>query len=209
MSDTAWLSPSVAANMVFLDPAGPMENFSFGVLRRELRGVANDPVLYARAKLQPIRPDAVVAADGSWPVTAAASALLAAPGVPDGDAVPQRLFPLYRDALLAGENAMLLSLTMRFPEARFRHEMMEEARAFALERLARARRLSTLVTLHVPGEAGSGNLPHAHLVALVREHHAWGFGTYVREVYDKAAQALLFEEWTTHRRRWAGAAPDT
>lgn len=203
MSDTAWLSPSDTANMVFLDPAGPMENFSFGVLRRELRGKTNDPALYARAKLQPMRPDPVVAADGSWPVTAAAAAVLIAPGVADADAQPQRLFPLYRDSLLPGEKAMLISLTLRFADPIFRHEMMEEARAFALERLVRARRLSTLVSLHVPGEAGSGNLPHAHLVALVREHHAWGFGAYVREVYDKAAQALLFEEWTAHRRRWA------
>lgn len=203
MTDTGWLSPTETANMVFLDPQGPMENFSFGILRRELRSVPNDLLLYARAKLQPIRPDPVVALDGSWPVTAAASALLPAPGVPDALAAPQHLFELYRDTLLGGENAMLVSLTLRFSDQRFRHEMMEEARAFALDRLVRARRLSTLVSLHVPGEAGSGNLPHAHLVALVREHHAWGFGPYVREVCDRTAQAMLFEEWTTHRRRWA------
>ncbi len=206
MSDNAWLSPSETANMVFLDPAGAMENFSFGVLRRELRGTPNDLLLFARAKVQPIRPDPVVAPDGSWPVTAAAATLLPAPGVPDALSEPQQLFPLYRDTLLIGEKAMLLSLTLRFSEPRFRHEMMEEARAFALDRLVRARKLSTLVALHVPGENGSGNLPHAHLVALVREHHAWGFGSYVREVCDRDAQALLFEEWTQHRKRWAEPA---
>lgn len=203
MSDTAWLSPSETADMVFIDPEGAFENFSFGILRRQLRGKLNDPVLYARAKLQPVRPDPVVAADGSWPVTAAAATLLVPAGVPDAHAVPQCLYPLYSQNLLKDEAAQLVSLTLRFPEPRFRHEMMEEARAFALDRFVRARRLSTLVTLHLPGENGSGNLPHAHLVAVVREHHAWGFGAYVRTVTDKQAQARLFEEWREHRQRWS------
>lgn len=203
MIDTAWLSPSETADMVFIDPQGGLENFSFGILRRQLRGQPNDLVLYARAKLQPVRPDPVVAGDGSWPVTAAAATLLVPPGIPDAQAVPECLYPVYRASLLPNEPAQLVSLTLRFPEPRFRHEMLEEARAFALDRLVRARRLSSLVALHVPGENGSGNLPHVHIVAIVRAHHAWGFGAYARDVIDKAAQLRLYAEWREHRQRWA------
>jgi hypothetical protein len=206
VSAADWMSPSEAVDMLFLDPDGPMENFSFGILRRELRGKPNDLVAFAQAKLQPVRPT-VVPDDADWPVTAAAWSLLLAPGVPDEQARPAILFPRYRDELLEREKAMLVTVTLRFPDTGFRHEMMEEARSFAVDRLVRARRLSTLVVLHVPGAAGSANMPHVHLVALAREHHGWGFGPYVRPVTSRGAQTLLFEEWQAHRENWRTPSP--
>lgn len=190
--------------MMFTDPLGPMEGFSFGLLRKSMRGVPNSVAGFAFAKLNPREPGALEPGTrGLWPATAADAAVALAPGVADVWRDPALLFTRYESELLPGETGALLVLTLRFSLDHTRHDMFDMGYAFALERLARARRLSTLVVLHVPGDAVSRSLPHVHLVALARTHAASGFGAYDEEVFCDAGQKVLFAEWQAFCQRWA------
>lgn len=201
-----WISPSHTMDMMFTDPLGPMDGFSFGLLRKSMRGVPNSVAGFAFAKLNPRAPEAdEPGTRGLWPSTAADAAVALAPGVADVWSDPALLFTRYENELLPGETGALLVLTLRFSLDHARHDMFDMGYAFALERLARARRLSTLVVLHVPGEAVSRSLPHVHLVALARTHSASGFGAYDEEVFCDSGQKLLFGEWQDFSRRWFGA----
>lgn len=199
-----WISPAKTMDMMFTDPLGPMEGFSFGLLRRSMRGVPNSVAGFAFAKLNPREPEAVEPGTrGLWPSTAADAAVALAPGVADVWSDPALLFNRYENELLPSETGALLVLTLRFSIDHTRHDMFDMGYAFALERLARVRRLSTLVVLHIPGEAVSRSLPHVHLVTLARTHSASGFGAYDEEVFCDAGQKLLFDEWQAFAERWS------
>ncbi len=198
-----WISPSQTMDMMFTDPLGSMEGFSFGLLRKSMRGTPNSVAGFAFAKLNPRQPSATeLATRGLWPCTAADAAVALAPGVADIWSDPALLFTRYETELLPDETGALVVLTLRFTLDHTRHDMFDQAYAFALERLARARRLSTMVVLHVPGESVSRSLPHAHLVAIARTHSASGFGAYDEEVFCDAGQRLLFDEWQSFSRLW-------
>lgn len=202
-----WISPAKTMDMMFTDPLGPMDGFSFGLLRTSMRGVPNSVAGFAFGKLNPREPEAAEPATrGLWPSTAADAALALAPGVADVWRDPALLFTRYENELLLDETGALLVLTLRFSLDHTRHDMFDAGYAFALERLARARRLSTLVVLHVPGDAVSRSLPHIHLVALARAHSASGFGAYAEDVFCDAGQKLLFDEWTAFSKRWSTAS---
>lgn len=199
-----WISPAKTMDMMFTDPLGPMDGFSFGLLRKSMRGVPNSVAGFAFAKLNPREPEAVEPGTcGLWPLTAADAAVALAPGVADVWSDPALLFTRYESELLPAETGALLVLTLRFSIDHTRHDMFDMGYAFALERLARARRLSTLVVLHIPGEAVSRSLPHVHLVTLARTHSASGFGAYDEEVFCDAGQKLLFDEWQAFAERWS------
>lgn len=200
----SWISPSEAMDMMFTDPLGPMDGFSFGLLRTSIRGEANSIPGFAFAKLNPCEPHVnEPCSRGLWPSTAADAAVALAPGVADVWGDPALLFTRYESELPPGETGALLVLTLRFSVDYARHDMFDMGYAFALERLARARRLSTLVVLHVPGEAASRAQPHIHLVTLARTHSASGFGAYDDEVFCDMGQQLLFDEWQNFSKRWA------
>lgn len=201
-----WISPAQAMDMMFTDPLGPMDGFSFGLLRTSMRGVPNNVAGFAYAKLNPCKPEADAAATrGLWPCTAADAAVALAPGVADVWNDPALLFTRYGSELLPYETGALLILTLRFSLDHTRHDMFDLGYAFALERLARGRRLSTMVVLHVPGESVSRSLPHVHLVSLARTHSASGFGAYDEEVFCDAGQKVLFDEWQAFSHRWSEA----
>ena len=198
-----WISPSEAVDMMFVDPLGPTKDFSFGLLRKSIREVPNSIAGFAFAKLNPRRPE--VEDHGArwlWPYTAAKAAVALAPGVADVWADPALLFTRYETELLPEQSGALLVLTLRFSLDHTRHDMFDKGYAFALERLARARRLSTLVVLHVPGDSVSRALPHLHLVALARVHSASGFGAYDDDLFCDAGQQRLFDEWQQFGTRW-------
>ncbi|NNM78615.1 hypothetical protein HJG53_17135 [Sphingomonas sp. ID1715] len=203
-----WISPSVVMDMMFNDPLGSMEDFSFSMLRTSMRGKPTSAAALAFAKLnprEPVQADEPVA--GSWPATTAMSGLALAPGVADEWADPAILFTRYEAGLLAAESASLIVLTLRFSLDHTRHDMFDMGHAFATERLARARRLSTLVVLHVPGESDSRSLPHVHLIALARAHSASGFGPYANDIFCDAGQQVLSDEWRAFAKRWNTMMP--
>jgi hypothetical protein len=203
-SKDKWISPNEASDMVFTDPQGPMDDFSFGLLRRQLRGKPNSVTTFARAKLQPRRPDDTDRiASALWPITAAAWAVVLAPGVSDDLAMPELLFPRYEAELIAWEKVMLISVTLRFPDAASRHDIVDQVRTFATLRLARARGLTSMIVLHMPGEMASANAPHCHIVTLAREHRPYGFGAYAADLIVNEGQTILFEEWIRFQRSWA------
>lgn len=198
-----WISPAEVMNMMFNDPLGHMEDFSFAMLRTSMRGKPTSAAALAFAKLNPRQPAAAdEPAAGGWPITAAKSAMALAPGVADDWEDPAALFTRYEAGLLAAESASLIVLTLRFSLDHTRHDMFDMGHAFAMERLARARRLSTLVVLHVPGEADSHSPPHLHLIALARAHSASGFGPYASDIFCDAGQQILCDEWRAFAKRW-------
>lgn len=90
-----WLSPNSLQDMLIHDPMGQSHpDFSFGILKRELRGRKNSAADFARGKLQPRRPnlDEIAQVSVLWPVTAADWKVILAPGVSDDYASPELLF---------------------------------------------------------------------------------------------------------------------
>lgn len=199
-----WISPTEAMKRVFANPA-KIPNFGFAVVRRTYAGYANTAPDYARAKLQPRRPEAAgVIADGDWPVTAAEHDLLLPSGVSDDYRRPGLLFARYQQGLLADRPELLLSLTLHFERPLPRHDMMEAGRAFAMEHLVRKRRLSTLLVLHLPGEVASENRPHIHLLSLARQHWPSGWGSYATDILCDDGQHILYAEWSRFWADWDG-----
>ena len=199
----AWLSPFEAMDMMFSDPLGTLhEDFSVGLVRTTMRGKHNSLPAFAFAKLNPEEPLNVQPRPGqAWPMTAADSRMALAPGVDDNWEEPAILFHRYQAELLPDRTEGLIVTTLRFSLDDSRHDMFDMGYAFASECLARRRRLSTLVVLHVPGDAGSSSRPHVHLVSLSRKHVASGFGSY-EPLFCDDGQRVLFEEWQKFSCRW-------
>lgn len=201
-ADDSWISPAEVMERVFDNPA-KIPGFGFAVVRRKLGKFTNTAPDYARAKLQPRRPTAADRpSDGSWPITARQWEVLLPTGVSDDYLVPELLYTRYQQELQEDRPELLLSLTLHFDRPLPRHEMIMLARMFAVDHLVRARRLSTLFVLHQPGDLGSLNAPHVHLLATARQQWPSGWGGYVTEVLRDDGQQLLFDEWRELRDRW-------
>jgi hypothetical protein len=208
MAKTKWISPSAAMDMVFDDPMGPMEDFSFALLRKRSKGHDNTTEAFARAKLQPREPRASDARpEGEWPVTATDHELVLAPRVPDDWSTVETLFKRYDSKVAPRQKLLAVVLTLRFPGDLMRHDMMSVARGFTTERLAKARRLTSLLALHLPGEELSSRDPHIHVLTLARAHHPNGFRAECPDLLREDAQQVLFDEWREFKGRWeAGIA---
>lgn len=200
-----WISPAGSMDMVFDDPArrGPDADFGFALLWASVRdGEAQSSVELARAKLQPRRPTAAeyAAAPGAEAITAADFRLVMAAGVPDLEH-PLDLFESYEAQRLPGEKLLLAIQTLRFDPDQPRHTMMQAAHIYTSFWLRRER-LSSLLMLHTPGDAGSARgRPHVHVVTPVRTHRLSGFGHIAPLFRPKPAEmhATFEGYWRTAR----------
>ena len=165
---------------------------TFGVLRKRYNDRDNSACEFGTSKLRPVSPAAAGQA-----ITAARADVVLPHHAEDALANPF--------AFLAGcdeltlDPAILVYLSIAFPEAVRLHHAWEQARRFA-RMLADDRNLASLVVLHAPGLVSSPNPPHVHLLNCPRTGSSplgLKFGGLDRElICDKGAD-ILDKCWRT------------
>jgi len=170
---------------LFLNPVGKMTDFDYGVLRSEFHRRKNSTVAYAEGKLR----------------LCARSEVLLPQDAHDLFADPGELWRSFEAARLPDQRDLATCVTLYLPQARTLHAAYEEVRAYARAEFAVARGLPTLLVMHAPGHAGSGNDVHAHLMVAARRLRAWGWGEFSDLCRDRA-QGELHKAWLTHRASW-------
>lgn len=207
-SKPKWISPSVAMDMVYDDPAGPSEDFAFALLRPKAKNRLNLVADLARAKLQPREPAKTEQASGcSWPITAYAHRLVLAPGVPDVSNL-RDFFTRYDAERHPRLNPLAGVLTMRFGRSEMLHDAMREVSTYVQMILSQKRGLSSLLVQHVPSHELSKRAPHIHVLVLSRVHlpPAWG-EIHPTFLADEVEMHEAFrDEWRLFRETWRKAA---
>ena len=199
----AWISPAKADAMLFNDPHGSLPDFGFALMRPRSRGKTNSTADLARAKLQPSEPAAAAwRDDGQWPITATASRIVLAPGVALAPSALETIFTGYDARIKAHQRLLAVVLTMRFDHDWQAADILSVVGAYALDKLALARRLTSLVVVHMPADEISPRRPHAHCVTLARVHRASGWGEQHADLHEDAQEDFQ-EEWEAFRDEWA------
>jgi hypothetical protein len=203
----SWISPTMAMDMVYDDPAGGNEDFGFALLRREAKGRPNSVFDLARAKLQPREPTTQEVKAATLPITTAAHRLVLAPGVGEADDIGA-FFTGYDADTPRRLKLLAVLMTMRFDHDVMVHDMMSAVGSYAEMILARQHRLSSLVVCHRPGEGLSARAPHAHVLCLSRTHRPGGFAEQ-NALFKGDANNLhlnFMEEWRSFRTAWTRIA---
>ena len=185
-----WGNPN---DWLFLNPEGPLDNFVFGVLRRNFKNQLNTASAFAQAKLKPVVPEGDPVPP--WATTAYRQEVLLSAGADDGFRAAERLFEHFDSTALEWQKSLVIYLTLSFPEPRRMHEDFEQARAFVKGELVERRGLPTLLVQHAPFLVGSTNPPHVHVLALARRLTSLGFADYVEDISKDAGQRLMYEAW--------------
>ena len=95
-------------------------------------------------------------------------------------------------------------LTMKFDRDVLVHDMMSSVTAYAEIVLARQRRLSSLVVLHMPSDGLSARPPHVHVLCTTRVHRPAGWSE-VHPVFGSemaATHAAFRDEWRGFKAHW-------
>ncbi len=180
----------------FANPKGSHPDFCFGVLRRHFSDRVNSAAEFGRRKCRP-----GMRSGAGWEVTAVRSDVVLPVGAFDDLRDPQLLLERFdREALLFKE-ALLVCVTLRFPQTPQLHLAWESARVFALEAFARRRGLATLVVQHAPHLLGSDSPPHVHLLVVPRRLTTLGYGQYDDAITCDDGQTLVHKEWLAHVAR--------
>jgi hypothetical protein len=193
-----WISPAGAMAMVYDDPAGYATDFGFALLRRPHKVLD-----LARAKLQPREPTIKEVKAAALPITASAHRLVLAPLVHEPKSI-EDFFAGYDEAVLARQKLLAVVLTMRFEPDSMVHDVLSAVSSYAELILAQQRRVSSLVVVHRPGEAGSPRAVHAHILAPVLTHRPGGYCE-VNACFQGDTAKLhtaFLEEWRTFRSAW-------
>lgn len=179
------------------NPLGTFENFTFGILKRSYKGYPNSALEFGGRKLRPIEPSS----DDPEAITAYRYGVVLPDDAPDelDDAVP--LLTAIDRASCAHEPALLIYVTLAFPEARRLHHCWEEGRAFCFERIANRRQCPVVICQHRPGDAGSDNPVHLHLLIGPRKIDGTGFRGYADLISDQGQQ-MIHDEWVDFREKW-------
>lgn len=200
-----WLSPNDLQDMLINDPRGQSHpDFSFGILKSQLRGRINSAVDFARGKLQPRRPtsEEEEKARPFWAKTAADWQVILAPGVSDDFQNPELLFGRFQAQCGERAKALLVCTTLRYGDATNTHDAMLDGVLLA-GWLARHRALSTLIIQHVPALAGSPNPMHLHLLTICGAMHTpLCFGAPDLELSRDSGQQVVFDLWMRLKREW-------
>ena len=157
-------------------------NFVFGVLRRIYRHHSNSINDFMVSKFCPV---IFVDADGNrdeHAITAHRIGSVLPDEAPDAWDDPIVLAQAIEAAALPHEQALLIYVTLKFPEVRRLHTAWEEARAFALECLAKRRGLAVVLAHHAPHLMGSKNHQHVHLIVGARIVSPLGWAEVDREL---------------------------
>lgn len=184
------------------NPLGSYPDFTFGILEQTYRGFANTPSEFCLRKLRPV--------DGLEHEGSFDEATFTAYRY--GTVLPEDALDVFDSAgpLLKGfdlsvspnQPAVLIYVTMAFPEARRLHHAWEESRAFAFENFAQKRQLPVLIVQHRPGDAGSDNPVHTHLLVSARRVDGTGYRGFASELLCDYGQRIVYEEWCDFRAKW-------
>ena len=159
---------------------------TFGVLRKRYHDRDNSACEFGTSKLRPVSPAAAGQA-----ITAARADVVLPRHAEDALADPFEFLAGCDDLTL--DPAILVYLSIAFPEAVRLHHAWEQARLFA-RKLADERDVASLVILHAPGLVSSPNPPHAHFLICPRTGSSplgLKFGGLDRElICDKGADVL-------------------
>lgn len=184
------------------NPLGAYPNFVFGILRQSYQGFQNSVLEFGERKLRPVEGQAPDGSPDPEALTAYRYGTVLPQDAPDGfDDVRVLLLGLDR-AVCPHEPAMLIYLTLGYPEATRLHHCWEEARAFSFEAFARKRQLPVLLCQHRPGEVGSDNPVHLHLLVSPRRLDGTGFRGYANDLLCDGGQQLIYDEWLAFREAW-------
>ena len=206
MNDLTWTSPSAAMDMVYDVREDGVGGLDLALLRPRAKGADNTLARLLGAKLQPMKPE-----PGSWttpcgwPVTARDHRLVLAAGAPDPVSLT-RLVGDYDAAVRPQQRLLAAVLTMRFEADQPVHEAMAAATAFATFRLARERRLTSVVVLHTPGVELAHAAAHSHIVVFARTHRQSGWGPVDADLTDQA-HAKWADEWRSFLEIWNKLPP--
>lgn len=184
------------------NPLEPTKDFTFAVLKQSYRGHKNSACLFAYHKLDPV--PRKLGADGSPPGFSCYKSGVALPKHAD-DALDGEvdLLIAIEEAACGHEPALLLYLTLGFPEATRMHHCWRESYAFADAAFAQKRKLPVVVVQHRPGAVGAANPAHVHLLVGPRQLDGTGFRGYAHDILCDEGQQILFDEWTAFRAAWA------
>lgn len=201
MAAPEWISPAAASAMLTNVPLEAAKDFGFAVLApgsSEKRVLTADLV---RAKLQPREPTAAeLTTNGPlWPITAATSRLTVAPGVGGDPNALEAIFEDYDAKVRSHQKMLAVVLTMHFDHDWPVTDILPLVGAYALDRLALARRLTSLTVVHRPGDELSSRRPHAHCVVLARSHRASGWGEIQSDIAAKDAAGRFHADWAAFR----------
>ncbi|MEA1071755.1 hypothetical protein [Sphingomonas sp. LY160] len=177
------------------NPMGAMPNFVFAVLKQSYQGFKNSAVEFGGRKLRPVIGRASDGLPDQEVITAYRTGTVLPMDAPDVLDEPELLLKAIDVSACPHEAALLIYVTLGFPKTTRLHHAWEEARAFSLEALARKRQLPVCLVQHRPGEVGSDNPIHVHLLIGARRLDGTGFRGYAQELLCDEGQRVLFNEW--------------
>lgn len=186
------------------NPLGSFPDFTFGILKHSYQGHRNKASEFAIRKLMPASSDNLDPATFDVTlVTAFRYGVILPPGAPDYLDAADLALKMFDIAPLQHQSALLVYATLSFPDATRLHHAWEESRAFCVQNLGRDRGLMTLLVQHRPGEMGSDNPVHTHLLICPRRIDGTGLRGFAEELLSDEGQKLLFDEWIAHRATWS------
>lgn len=185
------------------NPLGPRPHFTFAVLKQSYADHKNSVCLFGHRKLNPVRCAEV--ADGGVPTgfTCYKSGVALPRDADDTLDGEVNLLIAIEEAACSHEPALLLYLTLGFPEATRLHHCWRESYAFAAVAFAQKRKLPVVVVQHRPGAVGAANPTHVHLLVGPRQLDGTGFRGYAHDILCDDGQQILFDEWVAFRASWA------
>ncbi|PWG03511.1 hypothetical protein [Sphingosinicella humi] len=187
---------------LFDNPLGPYPNFVFGILKQSYQGFSNTAVEFGGRKLRPVEGHTTDAPPDRPPITAYRHGTVLPEDAPDAFDDIELLLKAFDLAACPHAPALLAYVTLSFPDARRLHHCWEEARAFSVQAFARRRQLPVGLIQHCPGEAGSDNPVHVHLLVGPRRLDGIGFRGYVTDILMDEGQEVLHGEWLNFRKAW-------
>lgn len=185
---------------VFDNPLGAMPGFVFAVLKKSYQGHPNSAVEFGGRKLRPILGVTKDGAPDPDVITAYRTGTVLPTDAPDAFDEPEVLLRAIDAFACDHEASLLIYVTLSFPEATRAHHSWEEARAFSLEAFARKRKLPVCLIQHRPGEVGSDNPIHLHLLVGARRLDGTGFRGYAEELLCDDGQQVIYDEWQAFRK---------
>lgn len=185
------------------NPLGSRENFTTGVLKQSYKGYKNSACLFGHQKLNPVPPDPTTDCRPAPRFTCYKSGVALPDDADDALDGEVDLLIAIEESACCHEPALLLYLTLSFPEATRLHHCWSQSYAFADAAFANKRRLPVVVIQHHPGAVGSSNPAHVHLLVGPRQLDGTGFRGYAHDILCDEGQQILYDEWTAFRASWA------
>ena len=179
-------------------PGGP-DNLTFGVSRRQI-GVGPIQTV-GQSILRRLCPGTTAAISEPWRPSCYRWDVLLPPDAPEACRDPKKLCDLYEEQACHGLKDLAVMATLRFPYPGPLHQVWEQVRAFAYERLCTQRHLAVVAAMHLPVLVGSTNPPHVHLMMPARELCSFGFCEFVRPLATDLGKQILADElaqWMPH-----------